>query len=79
MTIRLNSVGGELIGFASWSLLRAGTATRVQYDVYSSYDLPAELTGADPAAAKRKLQQEMDRRFDSERATLKRLVESGKP
>jgi hypothetical protein len=76
--IRLNTVAGNLIGYASFQLTKHGAETLVQYDVYSTLDIPLESADATPEqiTATRKAYHDSNyRRFNDELAGLKKRVE----
>jgi uncharacterized protein (DUF885 family) len=70
-TIRLNTLKGDLIGYASWCLTAEGESTRLEYDVYCQFDQPAGLKGeVEPATSHLDAE-----RFEEELGALKKLLE----
>lgn len=78
-TVKLMGPDGTLQGFATWTLEERDGSTRVAYDVTSESTLPrGQVDGLDTqtlARMERELYAASQRRFDSELAALKRLVE----
>ena len=78
-TVKLMGRDGTLQGFATWTLEERDGATRVTYDVTSQSALPpGQVDGLDTRTLlqmERELYAASQRRFDSELAALKRLVE----
>lgn|GEM_PF-3589516 len=78
-TIKLVSPAGQLIGYAIWTLVPAGSKTVVRYDVFSETVLTAEQAAGMSAAAlveqERASQETNSKRFDAELAALKKQLE----
>lgn len=78
-TIKLILPNGQLIGFATWTLVESGGKTTVRYDVVSETVItPAQLkqTTAAALAQREKTERETNaKRFDAELKALKKLVE----
>jgi hypothetical protein len=81
-TIKLYDAKGTLLGFGTWTLVVSGGGTMVGYDVYSETLIPPEQAGATSprarAATEREALESNQKRFDSELAALKMLVEGGR-
>jgi hypothetical protein len=78
-TIRLNALDGALLGYASLRLVPRGSATLVQYDVYSAFPTPPEVADASLVVQARKAAlfiANSRKRFGEELATLKAMAEA---
>lgn len=76
-TIRLSSVDGSLIGFASWRLLEVGDATKVEFDVYTSslVEAPSPENVGETRLAIDRDRSQNDKRFLAELEALRALIE----
>lgn len=75
-TIRLNTPGGDLMGYATWTLAPANGGTIVRYDTFLLSRLPGDMPVGEVAAAAARTNREAAQRMDSEFARLKQLAES---
>ena len=76
--VRLNTLEGKLIGYASFQLTPHGAETLIQYDVYSTLEISLESADPTPeqiAATKKAYHDSNYRRFNHELAGLKKRVE----
>lgn len=75
-TIRLNTRGGELMGYATWTLEQAREGTLVRYDTFLLSRVTATLTRDELAREAVRTNKDASQRMDLEFSRLKQLVET---
>lgn len=78
-TVRLNAAGGDLMGYATWTLAAAEGGTRVRYDTFLLSRLPGDTAPGEVKGLAARTNQEASRRMDDEFSRLKKLAETAAP